>query len=65
MRLYRNQILEISEAKEKYGTDVAVVNQDLGVTVEDETVNYANAVIETLGDDYVVVSSSAALYISQ
>lgn len=60
MRLYRNQMLEISEAKEKYGTDVAVVNQDLGVTVEDETVNYANAVIETLGDDYVVVSSSAA-----
>lgn len=53
-----------AEKQEAYAqgvnTTVAVVNQDLGVTVSGQTVNYANAVIETLGSYYTVVSASVA-----
>ena len=46
--------------EESHGTDIAVVNQDLGAPIDDQTINYANAVIETLGSDYTVVSLVAA-----
>ena len=59
--LWQNShIIKESAYEEKHGTDIAVVNQDLGIPIDDETINYANAVIETLGSDYTVVSLSAA-----
>lgn len=48
------------ESRAKINAAVAVVNQDMGVTVDGQTVNYAGAVIETLGSDYSLVSASAA-----
>lgn len=60
MRWQYSQTMKESAYEEKHGTDIAVVNQDLGVSGNDQTINYANAVIETLGNDYTVVSLSAA-----
>ena len=42
-------------------TTIAVVNADVGVTVDGETQNYSSAIIETLGDDFVLVSPAMAL----
>lgn len=59
--LWQNaHMVKESAYEEKHGTDIAVVNQDLGIPIDDQTINYANAVIETLGSDYTVVSLSAA-----
>ena len=59
--LWQNtHIIKEDAYEERHGTDIAVVNQDLGIPVDDQTINYANAVIETLGSDYTVVSLSAA-----
>ena len=59
--LWQNShMIKESAYEEKHGTNIAVVNQDLGIPIDDQTINYANAVIETLGSDYTVVSLSAA-----
>ena len=59
--LWQNShIIKEDAYEESHGTDIAVVNQDLGVPIDDQTINYANAVIETLGSDYTVVSLAAA-----
>ncbi|MDR2713662.1 MAG: hypothetical protein LBB91_11180, partial [Clostridiales bacterium] len=41
-------------------TKIAVVNADTGVTVDGEKKNYSAAIVDTLGDDYVLVSSMMA-----
>lgn len=41
-------------------TTIAVVNADAGVTVDGEFLNYSSAIIETLGQDFVLVSPAMA-----
>lgn len=43
-----------------YSTNIAVINQDIGVFVGGESINYANSIIEILGKNYTVVSPAVA-----
>ena len=60
MQLQKEKTENENNISDSISMSVAVVNQDLGTTVGGQAINYANAVIETLGRDYIVVSSSAA-----
>ncbi|MCL2610976.1 MAG: hypothetical protein FWE02_04775 [Defluviitaleaceae bacterium] len=54
LHLYRQAI------QRHIGTTIAVVNADIGAYINGYTYNYAAAIIDTLGDDFVLVSPAMA-----
>ena len=52
--------LDIQAAQRSLSTTIAVVNGDAGIMVNDEVYNYSAAIINTLGDDFVLVSPAMA-----
>ena len=51
---------DIQAAQRSLSTTIAVVNSDIGVAVNGGMYNYAAAIINTLGDDFVLVSPAMA-----
>ncbi len=60
MKVQQYRTEQVAAGRNQIETTVAIVNQDLGVSVGGEVVNYASAVIETLGSEYTVVSAAVA-----
>lgn len=56
----RQRALESAEVEPISPTAVAVVNSDTGVLVDGENLNYSAAIIETLGEGFVLVSPAMA-----
>lgn len=59
IRTQANYEAEVFRTSGMQSTTLAVVNQDMGVDYNGDEVNFAQSIIETLGDDCVLVSSAA------
>ncbi len=60
MKIQEYQTDTTKEYRESLSTAVAIINQDMGVDMGDEKIYYSSSVIETLGQQYTVVSAAAA-----